>query len=345
MRFIHALLITLALSACELPMLDTASIDEPVDVSSLGPLSSREQSLIYGAQGAMQQGNYAAAERDYLTAVGLSNGHIDAHLGLARLYAKQALPEKESAILTRALVLQPNHALANYLLGKRLLAENRNAEARERFTRGLRTQPSNIDLIVGSAVAEDMLGNHEKAQAIYNRLMRENAKSDLSGLRTNLAMSYLLSGQPQKAVDTLKAEAKKPEASAVTRHNLALAYGLLGRMGDAKKLLEGEIDEETRLLTVARLKEYIKAREAGEHPAVPKASIAEDEWAEDGDVSLPPAATKPAPVKAPVTVAPLKPAASPPNAGKAPAPAAAAKPAPVKPAPAVAAGEKAADGK
>ncbi len=345
MRLVPVLLIILTLSACELPALDTASVDGPVDVASLGPLSSREQSLIYGAQGAMQQGNYAAAERDYLTAVGLSNGHIEAHLGLARLYAKQALPEKESAILTRALVLQPNHALANYLLGKRLLAENRNAEARERFTRGLRTQPSNIDLIVGSAVAEDMLGNHEKAQAIYNRLMRENAKSDLSGLRTNLAMSYLLSGQPQKAVDTLKAEAKKPEASAVTRHNLALAYGLLGRTGDAKKLLEGEIDEETRLLSVARLKEYIKAREAGEHPAVPKASIAEDEWAEDGDVSPPPAATKPAPVKAPVTAAPLKPAASPPNAGKAPTPAAAAKPAPVKPAPAVAAGEKASGGK
>lgn len=345
MRLVPVLLITLTLSACELPALDSASVDGPVDAATLAPLSSREQSLIYGAQGAMQQGNYAAAERDYLTAVGLSNGHIEAHLGLARLYDKQALPEKESAILTRALTLQPNHALANYLLGKRLLAENRNAEARERFTRGLRTQPSNVDLTVGSAVAEDMLGNHEKAQVIYTRLMRENAKRDLSGLRTNLAMSYLLSGQPQKAVITLKSEARKPEASIVTRHNLALAYGLLGRNAEAKKLLDGEIDEETRLLTVARLKEYIKAREAGERPPVPNASIAEDEWAEEREASTPPppAATKPAPVKSPVNATPIKPAAT-----KAPAtslPPAAVKPAPVKAAPAVAASEKAAGGK
>jgi hypothetical protein len=104
-------------------------------------------------------------------------------------------------------------------------------------------------------------------------------------------MSYLLSGQPQKAVDTLKPEAKKPDASSVTRHNLALAYGLLGRTGEAKKLLDGEIDEETRLLSVARLKEYIKARQDGEHPAVPKASIAQDET--------------PAPTTKPVLSAPI----------------------------------------
>lgn len=344
MRLIPVLLMSLTLGACALPALDAASTDGPVDVASLAPLTSREQSLIYGAQGAMQQGNYAAAERDYLTAVRLSAGHIEAHLGLARLYDKQALPEKESAILTRALTLQPNHPLANYLLGKRLLAENRNEEARERFTNGLRIQPNNVDLIVGNAVAEDMLGNHEKAQAIYTRLMRENAKSDLSGVRTNLALSYLLSGNAQKAVDTLKTEARKPQASVVTRHNLALAYGVLGRTAEAKKLLEGEIDEETRLLAVARLKEYIKARAAGEHPTVPKATIAQDEWAEEEeDAPTPaPAAATPAVVKPPIASAPLKPVAATPGATKTPTPATAAKPAPAKTTPAIAVSEKAA---
>lgn len=302
MRFVAALLITLALTACSI---DDSVPAAAVDASNLPPLSSREQSLIYGADGAAQQGNIAAAERDYMSAVAISKGHIEAHLALARLYEQQKEPAKERAILERALVFQPNHALANYLFGKIELDANRFDAAREAFTRGLMAQPGNIDLMVGQAVADDMLGAHEKAQSTYTRILRENPKASLAGVRTNLAMSYLLSGTPQKAVDLLKAEVKKPNTSSVTRHNLALAYGLLGRNAEAKKLLEGEIDEETRLLTVARLKEYIKERAAGASPAVPNANFDRDE-------------TAPAEVAKPAAKKPATPSAS---AGEAAAPA------------------------
>ena len=296
MRFIPALLIAVVLTSCS--VIDNAPV-AAVDAASLPPLTSREQSLIYGADGAAQQGNIAAAERDYMSAVALSTGHIDAHLALARFYEKQKEPAKERTILERALVFQPNHALANYLFGKVALDANRFDEAREAFTRGLITQPDNIDLAVGQAVADDMLGNHEKAQSTYSRILRANPKASLAGLRTNLAMSYLLAGAPQKAVDLLKAEVKKPNASSVTRHNLALAYGLLGRNGEAKKLLDGEIDEETRLLTVARLKEYIKDRAAGASPAVPTANFDRDESA--------PVVVKKSPVKKPTNATATKP--------------------------------------
>lgn len=303
MRQFHAVLLALALSSCALPDFETSPTSEAVDASSLAPLSSREQSLIYGADGAYQQGNIAAAERDYLAAVGLSTGHVEAHMALARLYEKQNKAQSARAILERALTFQPKHALANYMAGKIALDENRNDEARAYFTRGLQTQPENIDLAVGQAVADDMLGNHEKAQATYTRIMRMNPKGNVSGLRTNLAMSYLLSGAPQKAVDALKAEAKKPDVSPVTKHNLALAYGLLGKTAEATKLLEGDIDEETRLLTVARLREYIKDRAAGAHPEVPNASIAQDASPAPIPAAKPVApviAPKPAVVKAPV---------------------------------------------
>ena len=284
MRRVAVLWFTLLLTSCSVVDSTPAAA---VDASSLPPLTSREQSLIYGADGAAQQGNIAAAERDYMSAVSISTGHIEAHLALARLYEQQKEPAKERAILERALVFQPNHALANYLFGKIELDANRFAEAREAFTRGLTTQPDNVDLVVGQAVADDMLGNHEKAQGTYSRILRANPKASLAGLRTNLAMSYLLSGAPKKAVELLQAEAKKPNASSVTRHNLALAYGLLGRNAEAKKLLDGEIDEETRLLTVARLKEYIKERAAGATPNVPTINV-------DRDVSAPVRSKKPA---------------------------------------------------
>ena len=329
MRRFYVVLVALVLSSCELPNFASSTASEAVDVSRLAQLTSREQSLIYGAQGAAQQGNITAAERDYLTAVGLSTGHVEAHIGLARLYEQHGQAEKERTILEQALAFQPNHPLANYLMGKLALEANQNDAAREYFTNGLQSQPENIDLAVGQAVADDMLGNHEKAQATYTRIMRMNPKGNFNGVRTNLAMSYLLSGAPQKAVDALKTEAKKPNASTVTKHNLALAYGLLGRNAEAKKLLDGDIDEETRLLTVARLKEYIKQRAAGEHPAVPKASIAQDESpAPQAATPVPPTdATKPAPVKAPAT----KPVTPKPAVVAKPA-SVEAKPAPAKPA-------------
>ncbi len=256
MRFFPALMIALTLTGCEL--MDAGGAPKAVDAASLAPLSGREQALILGADGAAQQGNYSAAERDYLSAVASSNGHIEAHLGLARMYEKQRQPTKEIEILTKALELQPKHPLANYMLGKIHLEANRYSEALETFRRGRIVYPDDVDLAMGEAVTQDMMGNHVAAQIIYQRIITNNPKASLANVRTNLAMSYLLSGAPQKAVDLLKADVKKSDSSQVARHNLALAYGMLGKHSEAKKLLNGEIDEETRQLTLARMKEYLQ---------------------------------------------------------------------------------------
>ncbi|MDX2096010.1 MAG: tetratricopeptide repeat protein [Alphaproteobacteria bacterium] len=273
MRLLPILIISLMLSGCDIG--DDAP-KGPVDRAALPPLTSREQALIFGADGAAQQGNLIAAERDYLSAVGISTGHVEAHLALARLYDTHNETAKEREILTRALLFQPNHPLANYMLGKLELAAARYAEARTAFERGLIQQPDSMDLIGGLGVAVDMLGEHARAQAIYLRAIRNNPKANLVSLRTNLAMSYLLSGTPKKALPLLVADAKKPNASSVTRHNLALAYGMLGRHGEARKILKGEMDEETRLLALARLKEYIREHAAGSTPPVPTPGIGHD---------------------------------------------------------------------
>ena len=256
MRHQFLLMLVLLCSACAF---ETGEVTA-VDPASLGAKTSREQALIFAADGALQQGNAVAAERDYLAAAELSKGHIDAHLALARLYDQQHQPEKHDAILTKALAFQPNHPLANYLKGKRALDTHRYEEALAAFNNGLTQRPDDIDLNLGKAIAQDMQGEHAAAQMVYLRTMRVNPNADLGFAKSNLAMSYLLSDAPKKAVELLRPEVKKPNVSSVTRHNLALAYGVLGRHAEAKKLLRGEIDEETRLLAVARLKEYIKER-------------------------------------------------------------------------------------
>lgn len=257
MRFIPALLFALAVTGCDLA--DTTS-PQAVDASTIAPMTGRERSLMFAADGAVQQGNYAAAERDYLTAIAESKGHIDAHIALARLYEKQQQFAKELPILERARELQPNEPLVNYMLGKIHLDAFRFNEARDAFQRGLKLRPDDIDLGVGEAVSNDMLGKHVAAQMAYVRVMKMNQTANLSNVRTNLAMSFLLSNEPKKAIELLKEEVKKPNASPVTRHNMALAYGLLGRNAEAKKILRGDIDEDTRQLALARLKEYVSER-------------------------------------------------------------------------------------
>jgi Flp pilus assembly protein TadD len=231
-----------------------------VDITKLAPLSGREQALIVGADGAAAQGNEAAAERDYMAAIAASTGRVEAHLALARLYMKQAQPDKARAILEHALALQPNHPLANYMVGKMDLANDQYEAAREKFRHGLTAQPTNMDLIVGMGVANDMLGQHHAAQQDYLRAMKANPTANLSAVRSNLAMSYILGGAPKKAVDLLQNDIKQPHVARVTRHNLALAYGMLNRHAEAKKLLVGDMDEATRTLTLARMKEYLAGK-------------------------------------------------------------------------------------
>ncbi len=324
MRVIPVLLLVLTLTACD-------GLDSATTPTERGPISSRERSLIYAADGAAQQGNFPAAERDYLTAMNEGSGHIEAHLGLAQLYIKNGQNDKALPILEKALQLQPDDALANYLTGKIYLDSNRFDDAATAFDRGLTQQPDNLDLAIGKGITEDMRGNHRAAQMQYLRGIKTNPKAALTKIRTNLAMSYLLSGEPKKAVDLLKNEGNKAGAPTVTRHNLALAYGLLGQHAQAKKLIHGEMDEATRQLTIARMREYVEEH-GGKAPSLKTTTSSDDEAAETPmakpvakKVAKPvvkPAATPPATSAAPTTApAPVKPAVS------APAPAAAATPA------------------
>ena len=251
MRRVAATALILFLAAC------SGDEDVAVDPNKIPPLSGKEQSLLITADNDVRQGNLEAAERDYLSAVGASKGRVEAHLGLAQLYNRTKQPAKAREILEMAQKFQPNNPGVNYLLGKSDLNAGNYKAALDAFSRGLTQAPDDLDLSNGAGVAHDMLGEHRAAQAIYTPAISRNKGKNLSAIRTNLAMSYLLTNEPKKALPILQAEAKKPEASLTTRHDLALAYGLLGNNTAARAALKGDGDEPTRVATLARLKEYL----------------------------------------------------------------------------------------
>lgn len=246
----------------------------PVDVSTLPPLSAQEQALLTTADVAANNHQNAQAEQNYMQAVALSKGHVEAHLALADFYLKNNQPAKAREVLVRAVQFQPQHVGVNYTLGKLYVQDGNATEALAAFNRGLEAQPNSLDLLSGAGIAHDMLRQHPAAQRAYNQAMAANPTSDLSMVKTNLAMSYLLDNQPQKAVDLLKTEMGKPGTSPVTRHNLALAYGMLGRHTEAKKILAGDLTEPERQASLKRLAQYIAGRDgAGKAIAAPMSPV------------------------------------------------------------------------
>jgi|GEM_PF-1333053 len=263
MRRLLLLLPVLAITACG--DFSSSGATGPFDAANLPPLSGKEQALLVAANGALRTGDPASAIRDYQGAIAQSQGHVDAHLGLAKLYLSQKQPANAQAVLEKALLLQPNHAEANYLIGKIYLGSDQPQLAADAFTRGLTSAPASFDLLNGNGIAHDILRLHARAQTYYLRAISLHPELDLGMIRTNLGMSYLLANAPKKAVEQLKDEAKKTDASPVTRHNLALAYGMLGRNGEAKGLVHKEMTEDDRTMALERLKKYI----ANESPANP----------------------------------------------------------------------------
>lgn len=229
-------------------------------------MSARERALLISAETALRQNNLETAERDYRGAVADSKGHVDGHVGLAQVYNRMKQPAKARDILEQAQKLQPNNPGVNYLLGKSYLNGGDYTNALAAFSRGLTLAPNDLDLNNGAGVAHDMLGEHRAAQAIYTPAISRNKGRNLSAIRTNLAMSHLLTGEAKKALPILQAEAKKPNASLTTRHNLALAYGMLNRTNEARAALQGDGDEPTRIATLERLKAYLADTTPGKKP-------------------------------------------------------------------------------
>ena len=269
-------LVLLLLPACAMIEGTTAAVDP----KNLPSLTGQERALLISADASAKVGDLRAAERNYLSAIARSKGHIIAHLSLADLYMRQQRTDEAEAILEKAAALQPHHPELNWWRGRQALRANEAEAALEYFNEGLVKNASDLNLLTGAGIANDLLHRHDAAQVLYLRALSLNPSRDLTAARTNLAMSFLLTNEPKQAVKVLKPAVKQAGIPPVVRHNLALAYGLLGKHTQAKRLLNGELSEQERTDSIARLREHIEADKTGMHiprstPAVVRQSRAE----------------------------------------------------------------------
>ncbi|WP_259780086.1 tetratricopeptide repeat protein [Aestuariispira ectoiniformans] len=93
--------------------------------------------------------------------------------------------------------------------------------------------PDNASISVGLGIGHDLKAEFSTAQAIYEDVLKRHPENRAAA--NNLGLSYLFTGDTDLAIRQLAALGDT--AGPQHRFNLAMAYGMAGRMGEAEKLL------------------------------------------------------------------------------------------------------------
>ena len=185
------------------------------------------------ARAAEVAGDPASAEAFYQRAADLRPADGVVSISLARSLVEQGRNDAALDVLRNEHVRLPGNILVAATLGRLLVAVRRPRDALAAFEDGLHDDPQSVSLLIGRGVALDALGQHPAAQASY-RVALAIAPQDVAA-RNNLALSLVLSGHADQAVEILRAlrRASDPADAATVNGNLALAADAQARLDAA----------------------------------------------------------------------------------------------------------------
>ncbi|MGB8273912.1 MAG: tetratricopeptide repeat protein [Alphaproteobacteria bacterium] len=169
-------------------------------------------------------------------------------IGLGQALGELGAYNDAAAAFREALVAAPVNADALRGLGNSLLALNQPALAIDQFEAALRQTPD-ARSHNGIGVARDRLGDHAGAQAAYRAGLA--LAPDDPMLLNNLGLSQAAAGDLDAAIGTLEQAVGQPGATSRQRQNLALVYGLAGRMGEAEKMARTDLDDRSVAVNLA----------------------------------------------------------------------------------------------
>ncbi|MDZ7711809.1 MAG: tetratricopeptide repeat protein [Rhodovibrio sp.] len=266
-----ALLASLALAGCA-----TAPQQHAQTGSARMAERSSMQAMLQLAARTESSGNTAAAREIYGEVAARYPEQPAGYLGLARTSYRSGDPAEAAQHYRTALTYAPDSVDARYGLGKALLASDRPEAAIEQFDRLIGDEAADTRPYVAKGVALDMIGRHAEAQAVYRSGLELGPMN--VALRTNLGLSLALAGDYKTALRVLEDAARDPKATARTRQNLALVYGLAGEMEDAAATGSADLGQGTVQRNLAYYRALRSARAitdaAARTRAVPEASDA-----------------------------------------------------------------------
>lgn len=198
-----------------------------------------------------------------------TNPHsITAQLGLGDAMYQIGDIARAGVLYAGVVAAAPEDPRANLGLARVALRERRLDDAVSRYRKLVAANPDNPVVAEGLGASLDLQGKHAEAQAVYRTALRRHP--EIQGLKADLGLSLILSGSARAGANVLLDIASLPDAPPQARENLALAYGLLGNSGAAKRILMAAMPSES---VEDNLRFYSELRGRYKAQAAPAASV------------------------------------------------------------------------
>lgn len=228
---LHTLVIGTAMLAwaCN-PAFDAAEKKNKNEIAS-----SRDEVSARLAQASENSGDLAASERMYLQITKNSGNSKESVLQLANFYSRHNQAPRAVALLEGLQSKTPNDLDIVRAYANSLIRNGDSEKALSVIEQAISANSTNAYLYNSKGVALDKLGKYEEAKASYKKAIELSPDEEID-FKTNLSMSYILSGNYTGAISLLQPLLSDKNATPEIRQNLALAYGLSGDMEKAMRI-------------------------------------------------------------------------------------------------------------
>ncbi len=222
---------TVLLSGCSYLPFPVGKATESADAATLGRVADATRAA----------GDPISAIAVYRRAHDIDPGNVHVLLGLGDTLSELGDNDNAVEVYSLALETHPNDVDALRGMGNALIAMNKPelALSKLRHAVDIEANPSTQNSL---AVAYDMLGHPDEAQATYRKGLELEPGHRVLG--NNLGLSLALSGKHDEAVSVLGTLVDLSSASPLYRQNLALAYGLAGDLEMAARIGRMDLDED-----------------------------------------------------------------------------------------------------
>ncbi len=218
-----------------------------------GPENNGIDRVLRLASRARSTGNPEAAVKFYNQAKLIDENDSRVYLGLSEIYIDMKLLDAALEYLKIAENKSVNPNKVCYLRGKIYLLLNKVDLAEAEFKKSQST-----DCLNALGAIYDGKEEHEKAQHLYKIVISK--EPNYIDAYNNLGLSLLLCEKYKDAIFYLEGACALPNANAVYRSNLALAYGMYGNIEKAKEIYSQDFEGDELNEKIAYIEDVVAAK-------------------------------------------------------------------------------------
>lgn len=215
---------------------------QPADAATIAAFEKPDQ----------ENNDYAAAAAYWGAKYEANRGDMKAALSFARNLRLMGGARQAVAVLKEVVMKAPDNAQVSSEYGKALTAVGRSRDAIPFLARATQLDSSDWSTFSAYGVALDQNGTHDTARQNYDIALKLSPGN--ATVESNIAMSYILSGQVDQAEVILLRLVSRPDATPAMRQNLAMVASLKGNTAEAEQLVLEDLpaDQAANNLTILR---------------------------------------------------------------------------------------------